>query len=45
MEKPRGGNCHWIDNYLVKATRYRGRFTDLVNKEVSIHVFEDGQHE
>lgn len=45
MGKPRGGNYHWIDNHLVKATRYRGKFTDLVNKEVTIEVFDDGQHE
>jgi hypothetical protein len=29
----------------VKATRYRGKFTDLINKEVTIQVFDDGQHE
>ena len=45
MGKPRGGNYHWIDNHLVKATRYRGKFTDLVNKEVTIQVFDDGKHE
>jgi uncharacterized HAD superfamily protein len=45
MGKPRGGNYHWIDNHLVKATRYRGKFTDLVEKEVTIQVFDDGQHE
>jgi hypothetical protein len=45
MEKPRGGNYHWIDNHLVKATRYRGKFTDLVEKDVTIEVFDDGQHE
>lgn len=39
--KPRGGNYHWIDNHLVKATRYKGKFTDLVEKNVSIEVFED----
>ncbi|GFS04112.1 phosphoheptose isomerase [Elysia marginata] len=41
MGKPRGGNYHWIDNHLVKATRYRGKFTDLVEKEVTIQVFKD----
>ncbi|MBX2827643.1 MAG: phosphoheptose isomerase [Flavobacteriaceae bacterium] len=41
MGKPRGGNYHWIDNHLVKATRYKGKFTDLVEKEVTIEVFED----
>jgi hypothetical protein len=45
MGKPRGGNYHWIDNHLVKATRYRGKFTDLINKDVTIQVFDDGQHE
>jgi uncharacterized HAD superfamily protein len=44
MGKPRGGNYHWVDNHLVKATRYRGKFTDLVDKEVTIQVFDDGQH-
>jgi hypothetical protein len=44
MGKPRGGNYHWIDNHLVKATRYRGKFTDLVDKEVTIQVFDDGNH-
>ena len=43
--KPRGGNYHWIDNHLVKATRYRGKFTDLVDKEVTIQVFDDEHHE
>ncbi len=45
MGKPRGGNYHWIDNHLVKATRYRGKFTDLIEKEVKIQVFDDGKHE
>ena len=45
MGKPRGGNYHWIDNHLVKATRFRGKFTDLVDKEVTIEVFDDGKHE
>jgi hypothetical protein len=43
--KPRGGNYHWIDNHLVKATRYRGKFTDLIEKEVTIQVFDDGKHD
>lgn len=41
MNKPRGGNYHWIDNHLVKATRYKGRFTDLTTKVQEIEVFED----
>jgi uncharacterized HAD superfamily protein len=39
--KPRGGNYHWIDNHIVKATRYEGKFTDLVVKNRDIEVFED----
>ncbi len=41
MGKPRGGNYHWVDNHLVKATRYKGKFTDLVEKEVKIQVFQE----
>ncbi|MAP81116.1 MAG: phosphoheptose isomerase [Aequorivita sp.] len=41
MGKPRGGNYHWIDNHMVRATRYKGKFTNLVEKEVTIKVFED----
>jgi len=45
MGKPRGGNYHWIDNHLVKATRYKGKFTNLVDKDATIQVFNDGHHE
>lgn len=41
MGKPRGGNYHWIDNHLVRATRYNGKFTELVQKEFKIEVFDD----
>ena len=41
MGKPRGGNYHWIDNHLVKATRYKGKFTDLIEKDVTIQVFKE----
>lgn len=41
MGKPRGGNYHWIDNHMVRATRYEGKFTDLVKKHAEIEVFED----
>jgi hypothetical protein len=41
MGKPRGGNYHWIDNHIVRATRYKGQFTDLVNKNEVIEVFKD----
>ncbi len=39
--KPRGGNYHWIDNHLVKATRFKGQFTDLITVNKSIEVFDD----
>ncbi len=38
--KPRGGNYHWIDNHLVKATRFKGKFTELVKATAEIEVFE-----
>ena len=41
MGKPRGGNYHWIDNHLVRATRYKGKFTDLIDKKVTIQVFKE----
>ena len=41
MEKPRGGNYHWIDNHVVRATRYTSKFTDLVKRNVEIEVFND----
>jgi len=41
MGKPRGGNYHWVDNHLVKATQFKGKFTDLVEKKVTIKVFDD----
>ena len=40
MNKPRGGNYHWVDNHIVRATRFEGKFTDLIEKEVSIQVFK-----
>jgi hypothetical protein len=41
LNKPRGGNYHWIDNHIVKATRFRGKFTDLVVKTHEIEVFQE----
>ncbi|MCO6464273.1 MAG: phosphoheptose isomerase [Saprospiraceae bacterium] len=38
--KPRGGNYHWIDNHIVRATRFKGKFTDLVKRNVEIEVFK-----
>jgi hypothetical protein len=40
MNKPRGGNYHWIDNHIVRATRFQGAFTDLIKKEKTIEVFK-----
>lgn len=41
MGKPRGGNYHWIDNHIVRATKFNGKFTDLIEKEATIEVFDD----
>jgi len=41
MGKPRGGNYHWIDNHIVRATRYTGKFTNLVEKTSNIQVFDE----
>ena len=40
MGKPRGGNYHWIDNHIVRATRFVGKFTELVERNASIQVLE-----
>lgn len=40
MGKPRGGNYHWIDNHIVRATRFNGKFTDLIKKNKEIEVFK-----
>jgi hypothetical protein len=39
--KPRGGNYHWIDNHIVRATRYTGKFTELVEADAKIQVFKE----
>ena len=41
MNKPRGGNYHWIDNHIVRATRYRTRFSNFVKVAKTIEVFDD----
>lgn len=41
MGKPRGGQYHWIDNHVVKATRYTNKWTDLVTEQKNIEVFKD----
>ncbi|MFK8038858.1 MAG: phosphoheptose isomerase [Crocinitomicaceae bacterium] len=40
MGKPRGGNYHWVDNHIVRATRYEGKFTDLVDVDAKIQAFK-----
>ena len=40
MCKPRGGNYHWIDNHIVRATKFDGKFTDLVDQDARIQVFK-----
>ena len=40
MGKPRGGNYHWVDNHIVRATRYEGNFTNLVKVMKEVEVFE-----
>jgi hypothetical protein len=40
MNKPRGGNYHWIDNHIVRATRYEGKWTPLTEVNHTIQVFE-----
>ena len=41
MNKPRGGNYHWIDNHIVKATRFKTKWTPLVKKSSMIEVFDN----
>jgi len=43
MGKPRGGNYHWIDNHIVRATRYDGIWSDLIKKNVTIEVFPSNE--
>jgi hypothetical protein len=41
MNKPRGGNYHWIDNHIVRATRFKTKWTPLVKKSSMIEVFDN----
>ena len=38
--KPRGGNYHWIDNHIVRGTRFKGQFTELVERPKMVQVFQ-----
>ena len=40
MNRPRGGNYHWIDNHIVRATRYEGKWIKMTKKKLDIEVFE-----
>jgi hypothetical protein len=40
MNKPHGGNYHWIDNHIVRATRYNGKWSAMTKKIKTIEVFE-----
>jgi hypothetical protein len=39
--KPRGGNYHWIDNHIVRATRFKSKMTEFVKKWAEVEVFDD----
>jgi uncharacterized HAD superfamily protein len=39
FNKPRGGQYHVIDNHVVKATRFKGKWGELVEKIHTIEVF------
>ncbi|MEX1187966.1 MAG: phosphoheptose isomerase [Bacteroidia bacterium] len=41
MGKPRGGNYHWIDNHIVRGTRFKGKFTELETVTKEILVFKE----
>lgn len=41
MCKPRGGRYHIIDNHVIKATRYEGKWANLIKKNKIIEVFPD----
>lgn len=39
--KPRGGNYHWIDNHIVRATRFKSKMTEFVKRLAEVEVFDD----
>ena len=41
LNKPRGGNYHWIDNHTVRATRYNGVWDDLIRVEKIVEIFPE----
>lgn len=38
--KPRGGNYHYIDDKNIRATQFKGKMGEFVNRKVDIQVFE-----
>jgi uncharacterized HAD superfamily protein len=40
MNKPRGGQYHIIDNHVIKATRFKGKWGKMIKKNFDIEVFE-----
>jgi hypothetical protein len=41
LGKPRGGNYHWIDNHIVRGTRFKGKFTEMETVTKEILVFKE----
>lgn len=41
LNKPRFGNYHWIDNHVVRATRYNGVWGDLIKTQKLVEVFPE----
>ncbi|MFA7315763.1 MAG: phosphoheptose isomerase [Candidatus Paceibacterota bacterium] len=39
--KPRGGNYHWIDDRKVRATQFKGQFTELVPEQKEVLIFKE----
>ena len=41
FNKPRGGNYFFIDNHVVKAARFTGKWNKMITKQHEIVVFPD----
>lgn len=41
LNKPRGGNYHWIDNHIVRATKYKGVWGDLIKAKKTVEIFPE----
>lgn len=41
MNKPRGGNYFIIDNHIVQAARFKGKWEQMINKKHKITVFPE----